>query len=168
MKEVLIISAGVISFISALPYIIDTARGKTKPNLVTWFTWTILVAINVSVAVAAGARQTAILSGAVLLADAAILSMGLKRGVKKYTPFDIACQALALVTIALWRLTGSSSIAAILSLSAILIAALPTWRHAWISPFAETWQGFAMAVLAGILTVLSLKNYTFVAWLFRL
>lgn len=166
MKESLVIIAGIISLVSSLPYIMDTARGKTHPNLVTWCTWTVLVAINVLVAIEGGAQQTAIMSGAVFLADIAILTMGLRKGVKKYTHFDIICQILALCAIILWRLTGSPSLAAILSLSAILIAALPTWRHAWIAPFAETWQGFAMAVLAGFLTMLSLKQYTFIALAF--
>jgi hypothetical protein len=166
MKEVLIIIAGILSVVSSLPYIIDTAKGKTHPNLVTWFTWTVLVAINVSVAATAGAHQTAIMSGAVLFADLAILGMGIKKGVKKYTAFDALCQALALVGIILWRLTGDPSLATILSLFAFLIAALPTWRHAWVAPFAETWEGFALAVASGILTIFSLSKYTFIALAF--
>ena len=125
-----------------------------------------LVAINVWVAITAGAYQTAILSGAVLLADIAILSMGFRKGVKKYTPFDIICQILALIAIALWRLTGNPSLAVILSLSALLVAAMPTYRHAWMAPFAETWEGFAMAVAAGLLTIASLSKYDFIALAF--
>ena len=166
MREIFVIVAGIISVVSSLPYILDIAKGKTHPNLVTWLTWTILVAINVWVAITAGAYQTAILSGAVLLADIAILSMGFRKGVKKYTPFDIICQILALIAIALWRLTGNPSLAVILSLSALLVAAMPTYRHAWMAPFAETWEGFAMAVAAGLLTIASLSKYDFIALAF--
>jgi len=163
MKDVLAFTAGLLIVASAFPYIIDIAKSKTHPNLVTWITWTLVGGISTLAAISDHATHTAILSGAMTFGNAMILFMGLGKGVKKYTRFDFICQSLALLGLALWIQTGDPSLAVIFSICAVLIAALPTWRHAWLKPFEETWQGFAIAVLAGTLTIFSLNYFTFIA-----
>jgi hypothetical protein len=166
MKNVLIIVAGILSIISFIPYITDIIKKKTHPNLITWSTWMLVSGINTAAAISDNALHTALLSGASALGDVIIVVLSLKRGVKKYTPFDIVCQVIAAIGIVLWLATGNPSIAVILSLSVIVIAALPTWRHAWLKPSEETWEGFAIAVVAGILTLFSLRSFTLVALAF--
>lgn len=126
----------------------------------------LVAGINTAAAFNDRALHTAILSGTIVITDLIIIIMGLKRGVKRYTKFDIICQVIALVGLALWIVTGYPALAVLLSISVILIAALPTWRHAYLKPFEETWQGFAMAIVASVLTILSLSSYTFVALAF--
>jgi len=86
--------------------------------------------------------------------------------VKKYSVFDIACQGLAIGGLVAWRLTGQPDLAVLIAVSIDLVAALPTWRHAWIAPFAETWQGFAVAAGAAALTLATITSYTFVSLAF--
>ena len=85
---------------------------------------------------------------------------------KKYSVFDIACQGLAIGGLVAWRLTGQPDLAVLIAVSIDLVAALPTWRHAWIAPFAETWQGFAVAAGAAALTLATITSYTFVSLAF--
>ncbi|HUD10432.1 MAG TPA: hypothetical protein VMR28_02045 [Candidatus Saccharimonadales bacterium] len=162
-KNILIAVAGILTVLSCLPYVIDIAKNKTHPNLVTWVTWMTVVGISTAAAISEHAYHTAILSGAIVLTDIVIVAMSIKKGVKKYTAFDIVCQALAVIGLILWRVTGNPSTAVALSLLVIVIAALPTWRHAWIKPHEETWEGFAIGAVAGALTILSLSSYSFVA-----
>lgn len=122
--------------------------------------------INTAAALNDHAIHTAILSGAIVLTDLVIIIMGLKRGVKKYTKFDITCQVIAIIGLVLWLVTGNALLAVVFSISVVLIAALPTWRHAYLMPSEETWQGFAMAVVASVLTILSITNYSFIALAF--
>lgn len=166
MRNAIALLAGIISFASAFPYIIDTAKGKTHPNVVTWFTWTLLNLINSIVAISSGAVQTAIFTGFSGLATGTITVMGLKRGVKHYTPFDYACQGIALLGIVLWRLTDNPSLAIGVALAVNITGALPTLRHAWIAPFAETWQGFAIGGFAAALSVVTIASYNFVSLAF--
>lgn len=166
MRNAIALLAGIISFASALPYIYDTAKGKTHPNVVTWFTWTLLNLINTVVAINADAAQTAIFTGFSGLATGTIAVMGLRNGVKKYTPFDVACQVVALLGIVLWRLTDNPSLAVGIALGVDITGALPTLRHAWIAPFAETWQSFAIGGVAALLTLISISNYNFVSLAF--
>ncbi|HVQ44855.1 MAG TPA: hypothetical protein VMT30_07915 [Candidatus Saccharimonadia bacterium] len=163
MKNVLALTAGLLAFASAFPYLVDVIRGKTHPNLVTWLTWTLVDVILFIAALSSGSVATTILMGGITLGAAAILVAGLRGGVKTYTPFDFACQAIALIGIVAWRITGNAITAVAISEIVVLVAALPTWRHAWLSPRAETWQGFAVAIASGIFTLASLSRYDFVS-----
>jgi hypothetical protein len=158
--------AGLISFCGVLPYVRDVLKGKTHPNLVSWATWCLLNLINTTAAISTGATQTALLSGASALATGWITLLSLRRGVKRYTTFDVVCQVLAIGGIIAWRLTGQPEIAVLIAVSVDLVAALPTWRHAWVAPFAETWQGFAIADGAAIMTLFTITNYSIVSLAF--
>jgi hypothetical protein len=76
MRNTIAVAAGILSFISAIPYIVDTARGKTHPNLVTWVTWATLNTLSTLAALSAGSPRTALLSGAAALGTIIITVVG--------------------------------------------------------------------------------------------
>lgn len=166
MRNSIALIAAIISFGSILPYIRDVHKGNTHPNMVSWATWCLLNLVNTTAAISTGATQTALLSGASALATGCVTILSLRRGVKKYTTFDIACQATAICGIVIWRLTGQPDLAVLIAVSIDLVAALPTWRHAWLAPFAETWQGFATATACAIVTLFTITNYSIVSLAF--
>ncbi len=163
MHEIIAYIAGAIMIGGLTPYIIDTIRGKTKPNIVSWFTWTLLTGIGAFAALSEGAITTAILSGASALSTGLITILGLKRGIKRYTAFDVICQISALLGIILWLTTQDAMIAMVVVVVTDIIACLPTVRHVWIEPHAETWQTFAAAALASGITLFTITQFTFVA-----
>lgn len=163
MRQILPFISGVLTIGAVIPYLLDIAKGSTKPNAVTWFTWTLLSAINSAAAYSDGAWQTAIFSGSAAIATGTIFVMSLKKGVKKYTTFDIACQVVALLGIPLWLLTGQPTLAVLILMCVDFAGGLPTLRHAWAKPHEETWQTFAISILAGALTLASLQRYDIVA-----
>src|SRR5581483_7020956 len=127
MRGDLAFVAGCIAILGAVPYIIDTLKGKTHPNIVTWFTWTLLNGINAAAAWSSGATQTAIFSAGGAIATGAILIVGLRRGLKQYTRFDIICQAAALLGVVLWRITSQPSIAVAINVVTDFTGWLPTY-----------------------------------------
>lgn len=163
MQAIFAVVAGCLSILSFLPYISDIIKNKTHPNLVTWATWTSVALINFIAAAHNHIPHSAILSGAVALGDGVIVVLSIRKGVKKYIWFDFLCQSIAVIGVLIWILTDNPNIAVALSMLVVLVGALPTWRHAWIKPYEETWEGFAIGIVAGILTLLSLQNHTFVA-----
>ena len=163
MHNDLAIVAGCISLGAALPYIIDTVKGKTHPNIVTWSTWTLLNLINTSAAWTSGAVQTGIFTAAAGIATGSILIAGLKTGVKRYTRFDAACQLAAIGGIVLWRATANPNLAVAVSLGVDFASLLPTYRHVLRAPFAETWQMFAISGLAAFISLVAIQHYTFIA-----
>ena len=161
MKEALAITGGVIGTFSTVPYLIDVVKGKTKPNIVSWSTWTLLMAIATAAAFAAHAPRSAFLTLGDTFCVFAVVILGLKYGVAKMTLFDAACQGLAVLGLILWLIFNSPSIALIFSIVVDFVVALPTIKHSWNDPTEETWQAFAIATVASIFTLVSLDKYAF-------
>lgn len=163
IRTVCIVAAGTLSIVSAIPYIRDTLAGRTHPNIVSWFTWTLLNGINAAAAWSVGARQTAAFSLLAGVATAVIVIIGLRGGLRRYGRFDIACQAVALAGIILWRLTDNPNLAVLINLGADFSGFLPTYRHVLGAPHAETWQLFALSACSASLALLAIPRYSFIA-----
>ncbi len=171
MREAVAVIGSLILLAGMAPYILDTVKGKTKPNIVSWFTWTLLSVIGMAVAISEGAITAAILSGASALATMSVTVLGLRRGIKHYTFFDGACQVAALVGIVLWQITKQPELAVAIAVMADMVASLPTQKHAWQEPFAETWQAFAAGAVGSAIALATVSQFSFVAlaypiWLF--
>jgi hypothetical protein len=163
MREILTFVAGIIIVVSPIPYVIDIVRGRTKPNMVTWVTWSLINAINTAAAFSAGAWQTGVYGLAATIATSTISVLGLWKGVKHYTPFDITCQIIAVLGIPVWLVTKQPGLAIALELAVDMAGGLPTLRHAWRAPNEETLRTFLLSGVAGLLLLLSLNSYNFVA-----
>lgn len=168
MKESLAIAAALLAAVSTVPYLIDIVRRKTKPNIVTWFTWTMLTTIAGSAALAAGEPKTAMLLYGNSFCTGAVVVLGLHYGIAKFSLFDIVCQLAALLGLVLWLVFNSPTIGIVVPLAIDFVGLLPTVRHSWLKPGEETWQSFLIGVVAPVLTILSLTQYNVASLLFPL
>ena len=163
MRELITLIAGALIVVSPIPYVIDIIKGRTRPNMVTWVTWTIINVINMAAAFSAGAWQTGIYGLAATIATGTISVLGAWRGLRHYTVFDITCQIVALCGIPVWLFTKQPAAAIAIELAVDFAGGLPTLRHAWRAPDEETMRTFVMSAIAGCLLLLSLEHYDFVA-----
>ncbi len=168
MRNLIAIIAGILAIIAITPYIIDITRGKTKPNVVSWFTWTLLLVIATSAAFAAHQPRSAFLTLGDLIGTGTTLVLGLKYGIAKFSWFDGACQVAAVIGLILWLAFNSPAIAIIASIIIDFIAAMPTLRHSWLHPKEETWQTFGVLVVASTLTIISLSVFSVTSLAFPL
>lgn len=155
-----------LAVFSVAPYLYDIVKGRTKPNIVSWFTWTLLTSIVTAAALAAGEPRTALLSLASTICTASVVILGIKFGIAKFSRFDMICQVSAVVGLLLWLLFNSPAIAIIASVTIDFIALLPTLRHSWLQPYEETWQTFLIGTLAPLFTIASLTAYSIESLLF--
>ncbi len=163
MRETVAVISGIIIFASAIPYIIDIIKGKTKPNVVSWFTWTLIAAIGTGAAWSEGAITSAILSGADTVGILIITLLALRFGLRHYTLFDVACQVVALIGLGLWFITSEAWVALAIAVAVDVVALLPTLRHSWRKPHEETWSTFALSAFAAALVVVTVPELSFVA-----
>ncbi len=166
MKELLAITGALIILFCTVPYIIDTVKGKTKPNIVTWSTWTLLIGIGAAALFASHQYRAAMLVTADTVATFAVVIVGLRYGIAKFDSFDLFCLIGAVVGLVLWLVFNSPMIAIVATLSIDFIGTIPTVRHSWQNPEEETYITFALGVLATLLTLLSLKAYPPSAWIY--
>jgi hypothetical protein len=162
MKEIFLILATIVTVVSIIPYARDILRGTTKPNIVSWITWTLLTGIATAAEISAHEYVAAIFTSAAVLETAIIVFLGLKHGYVKYTTFDAVCQIAAIVGIILWQLFDSPTIGVVASVTIDFVGALPTIRHSWKSPGEETWPTYAMAGAGGAFAIAALSNYNWI------
>jgi hypothetical protein len=158
MREFLIISGGVISVLSVLPYLRDVIRGKTKPRVVSWFTWTVLTAIATGAALSDKAYASGILTLAGTIATGTVVIVGLKYGDRRFERFDIYCLVGAFTGLLAWQLLDSPEIAILATVTIDFVGALPTLRHAWKKPLEETEQAFIISSFAALLSLLAVEQ----------
>jgi hypothetical protein len=160
MKTLFIILSAILTIVGSIPYIIDTAKGKTKPKIVSWFNWALLTGIATAAAFAAKQYPSAVLTLAATIETGAIVLLGIKKGDRKFEAFDILCEIGAIAGLILWIVFNSPLIALIATVSIDFIAGLPTWKHAWQKPNEETLSTFALSALGAIFALLAIKHFS--------
>jgi hypothetical protein len=160
MRDALLIIGSFINLISIVPYLIDIVRGKTKPNVVSWFTWTILTGIGTAAVIAQAGFGPAILPLSASICTFSVVLLGLKYGFAKYSKVDAICQVCALGGVILWIVFNSPHIALVAAISIDAIAGIPTLLHAYKAPQEETWQTFMLGSIGALLTLASASSFT--------
>jgi hypothetical protein len=166
VKDTFALSSVIIVLFCTLPYILDTVKKKTRPNIVTWGVWSALIAIGAAALFASHETNAALLLTGDFVATFAVVVVGLKYGTAKLDRFDLFCLLGALVGLALWLIFNSPMIAIIATIVIDFIGTVPTVRHSYHHPEEETSITFALGVVATTFTLLSLQNYTFSAWVY--
>lgn len=160
MKDVAVVLSALISVLCVVPYCLDIIRHKTKPNLVSWITWTLLSGIVMASQIGEAEYRAAIFSAGLTAATGLVVLLGLWHGYVKYTQFDVICQMIAVTGIILWQLFDDPLIALYVSLAVDFIGLIPTLRHSWLKPFEETWETFAIGSLAPVFGIFGLVTFS--------
>ena len=147
MRDALTIVGALLATFSTVPYLIDIVRKRTKPNIVSWLTWTILTSIATAAAFAAHEPRSALLTLGATICCASVVVLGLKFGIAKFSKFDILCQVGAILGLIFWLVFDSPVIGIAVPVAIDFIGAMPTVRHGWLKPGEETWQTFLIGQL---------------------
>jgi hypothetical protein len=144
-------------------YIRDMFRGTTRPNLVSWFIWALAPLIGSYLQWEAGAGLSIL---PVFMAGfnpvlVIVVSFIIKKGYWKITKFDIYCGILAMFALVLWIITKNLFISVLFAILSDALASLPTIMKAWHSPETETGAAYTGGIIANILGLLIIKNWTF-------
>ena len=162
-RDVAAILGGLLAAFSTIPYIIDIVKRRTKPNIVSWFTWTLLTGIALAASISAHETRTALLMAGSTVCTTAVVILGLKYGKAEFTKFDAFCQVSAILGIVAWQVFNSPSIAVVAAVVIDFLGTIPTLRHSWRKPGEETWQTFIIGVIAPLLTFMSLQTFNIVS-----
>jgi hypothetical protein len=168
MRNAFAVTAALIAAFSSVPYIIGIVRGKTKPDIVTWLTWSVLTGIGSAAAFAAHEPHTALLTVGATCSTATVVVLGLKYGTATISLLDIICQVGAIAGLICWLVFNSPLIGIVVPVCIDLIGALPTLRHSWDRPGEETWQTFLVGAVAPIFTIASITQYSVASLLYPL
>jgi hypothetical protein len=163
VKEQFLIISILLTLIAIVPYVTDIIKGATKPNLVSWITWTILASVVCVAQWMGGQPIAAVFSGSVAIETLSVVLLGLRHGYVRYTSLDVACQVGAGVGLALWWMFDSAAVAVAAMVAIDLAGAIPTIRHAWLSPAEETWSTYALSGVGAIFGFFALTRFNWIS-----
>lgn len=170
ISENFIYLAIIISILGGLSYFIDTIKGKTKPNRVTWFIWALapMLAFFASISQGVGLQTATTFMAGFMPLLVFIASFINKNSYWDITKFDIICGVLALLGIVLWQITDEPNIAILMSIFADGIAGLPTVVKSYKAPDTENYKVFLGGMIANTITLLTITIWEFEYYAFPL
>ncbi len=166
MKEALAVAALIASLSANIPYVFEILKGQARPERISWLLWTLLGGTYFFSAVF---EDGAILmTFGELIGPGIILLLSLKYGVGGKSRFDIYSLVLALAAFVLLFVLEGVLVSLLLALFIDGIGATLTIRKLTIDPTSESRSFWAIAVLSGVLGLMSLTTYNAETVLFPL
>ncbi len=144
-------------------YLVETVRGRVKPNRVTFLLWSIipLIAFFAQINQGVGLEALMTFSTGFLPLTVFIASFANRRSVWKVTRFDLVCGVLSLAGLLLWMVTKVGNVAIFFNIVADGLAAVPTIVKAYRFPDTEISWPWLATIFGIILTLLAIPAFTF-------
>lgn len=149
----------IIASIGSVNYLINTIKGKVKPNRVSFLLWSLapLIAFGAELQQGVGLQSLMTFVVGFLPLTIFVASFLNKNAEWKLTRFDFTCGALSLIGLILWYITSSGNVAIIFSILADALAALPTVVKAFNFPETEIAWTYFTSTLSAAITLLTVK-----------
>jgi len=161
-----IIAAALDVFASSL-YIIDTIKGKTKPNRVTYLLW------GVPIIAAIATNSTGFTWSSLYVFACGFMPLTIffvsftnKNSYWRLKKFDYICGAFAILALILWLTTKNATVAIIFSIIADFLAGLPTLIKIFKHPETETIKTYAICLFGQVLNLFAIKTWHFTEFAF--
>lgn len=153
--------AGVIAFVSIIPYIVSILRGYTKPSRSAYAIWVVIETLTAASYIAAGARATMWVNIVIALSAVLIFFLSLKYGMGGTSKLDLWCLGLAGVAIVLWLTTNNPVIVLCMGLLAGKIGYIPVIKKSYLTPETENNLSWIMIAVASFLNICALTSLKF-------
>lgn len=163
LNENFVIVGAIIGIIGSLSYLIDTVKGKVKPNRVSFLLWALapLIAFAAEIQQGVGIQSLMTFSVGFLPLIIFIASFFNKKAQWKLKKFDFACGAFSIIGLILWQITKVGNIAISLSIIADGLAALPTIVKSYRFPETESGWPYITAAVNAALTLLTIDEWNY-------
>lgn len=157
MKDILAIASLGFSLAANVPYVIETIKGKVKPERISWLLWTMLgFTYYISAIREDGA---AFFTFGELIGPGIILALAVKFGVGGKSRFDQYSLLVALLAFVLLFVFDGVLISLVMALIVDGIGALLTIRKLKLDPASESRSFWGMAAIGSVLALLALDTF---------
>ncbi len=155
-----------LNIIGASSYLIDTVKGKIKPNRVSWFIWMLAPLIAFAAEVKQGVGIASLATFVVGFMPLLVLigSFLNKKSEWKINSFDLICGLLSVIGIILWMITRVGNVAIFFSILADGLASVPTVVKSYHHPETENDHVFMFQIANAGIALLTIKSWSFQNW----
>lgn len=158
--EVIAMVAAGLALAGAVPYVIDTLRGRTRPNRATWLVYAVVGSCVVASSWAAGGRWTLLVPVAYIIGPVAILLASIRHGEGGWSPLDRTCLAGAAVGMLAWFATGDARVGVWLHTAVDALGSVPTMIKSWRDPEHEHRGAWTVYAVAAVLNLFAIRQAT--------
>lgn len=157
-----------LGVLGGIRYAAATARGQTRPNLVTWTLWAAAPLIGFLAQLDSGVGLPAVTTLAAGLGPALVVATALCTGHHhaRLGSLDLACAATAATALGVWLVLGRAPSAVLYAVAADAVAALPTITKAWREPNSENLLFYALVAVGATITLATITSPQPHAWAF--
>lgn len=161
ISENFIFVAAAIAVLGSVSYLIDTLKGKAKPNRVSFLIWGSAPLIAFFSQLDEGVGISSIFTLAVAFSPLVIFCASFfdRKAYWKLTKFDYACGFFAIIGIILWQITTNALYGLVFSILADLFAAIPTIRKSYSHPQTENSHAYITSGIAALITLFTLGSW---------
>ncbi|MEJ2304815.1 MAG: hypothetical protein P8Y14_25105 [Anaerolineales bacterium] len=158
-----VIIGALIGAAGSVAYLVDTVRGKVKPNRVSFLLWSIAPFIAFAAQINQGVGLESVMTFGTGFLPMTVFAASFvnKKAEWKVTRFDLVCGFLSIIGLALWLVTKVGNVAILFSILADGLAAVPTIVKAYRYPDTELAWPWLATVFGVVLTLLTLSEITF-------
>ena len=155
-----------LSLYGGLSYLIDTLKGKTKPNRVTWFFWALapLIAFVAEIQKGVGLQSLMTFSVGFTPLLIFIASFFNKKSFWKLDRLDYIIGGLAFIGVIVWQITGEGNLAILFAILVDGVAAIPTVIKSYTNPETESPTIFLLGMVNAVITLLTIRVWNFAHW----
>ncbi len=151
-----------IGIAGAVSYAVDTIRGKTQPNRVTWLLWAVAPLLAFAVEIDNGVGLQALLTftvgfGPLLVFAASFVN---PNSVWKLGRLDYTCGALSIAGTIGWLVTRQGLVALGAAVLADALAGLPTVVKSWRHPESESASVYVASCINAVITLLTVQHFS--------
>ena len=170
IDEKFIIITTILYLYGSSTYLIDTIKGKVKPNRVSWSMWAIapLIAFVAQVKQGVGIQSLMTFLAGFIPLLVFIASFFNKKAYWKIELFDLVCGVFSVLGLILWYITKIGNVAILFSIISDATASIPTIAKSWKYPETENYKLFLFASLNAGVNLLTLKTWDFAHYSFSL
>lgn len=168
MENYLVIFGALVSLFGIFFYIRETIKGKTKPNRITWFMWSVAPFIATAAALSSGVTWAALpvfMSGfspfLVFLS-----SFWNPKSYWRLGMFDYLCGLFSILALILWAITQNPTVAIVFAIASDAFAGVPTVVKCWKKPETETWTPFFAGLISAATTFSIINTWSFTEYAF--
>lgn len=168
MPPLPLVIGAVVHFASSSTYLWSTFKGRTKPNRVTFFIWSLAPLVGTAAGLANGVGWAVlpVFMGGFLPLLIFLVSFINPHAEWKLTAFDYICGALSILALVLWGLTQEPTLAIVFAILSDITASWPTIVKAYRFPGSEHFGAYVGSSFNAAMVFLVVQTYTFSALAF--
>lgn len=163
IDERFVILGSILGFIGIFHYLIETIKGKAKPNRVSWFLWALAPLVAFAAEISKGVGIQSLMTFTVGFGPLMVFVASLfnKESQWNLTKMDYIYGGLSLFGLVLWWITGEGILAIFFAIISDGLAAMPTLIKAYHQPETEDSTAFLFCIFNAGITILTISIWDF-------